>query len=55
MLDRDHYRQALPVLGKPAPDECYGYFPPQRLGGDGTPGTLRRVKLREHLDYLAGL
>lgn len=55
VMDRDYFREALPRLGRLAADECYGYFPPKAMGGDGTPDTLQKVKLREHLDILAGL
>ena len=55
IFDRDVFREALPRLGPPGPDECYGYLPPKALGGSGAPETLHRVKLREHLALLAQL
>lgn len=55
VLDRDYFLEALPRLGAPGVDECYGYFPPKAMGGDGTPDTLQKVKLREHLTLLAQL
>ena len=55
VMDRDYFLEALPRLGKAAADECYGYFPPRAMGGDGTPDTLQKVKLSEHLAFLAAL
>lgn len=55
VMDRDYFHEALPRLGRPAVDECYGFMPPKALGGSGTPDTLERVKLREHLAFLGVL
>lgn len=53
VLKRDLFEEALPKLGPPARDECYGFHPAIALGGPGTADTLRKVKLREHLALLA--
>lgn len=49
------FEQAVMRLGVLDIDECYGYFPPQVMGGSGTSDTLQRVKLREYLYFLAEL
>lgn len=49
------FEKALPLLGAPARDECYGFEPALALGGPGTLETIRRVKIREHLGILAQL
>ena len=55
VLLRAEFRHAAQRLGAPADDECFGFFPAIALGGDGSPGTIRKVKLREHLALLAQL
>jgi hypothetical protein len=52
-LDGRLYWKALPRLGRPAADECYAFVPALVMGGPGTAETLHRVKLREHLGFLA--
>ncbi len=47
-----HARQKLGDLGR---DECYAFEPALALGGAGTPDTIRRVPMREHLAILAQL
>ena len=47
-----NFKEALQRLGKPAYDECYGYFPLLSLGGAEKPENLQKVKLREHLDLM---
>ena len=49
------HEQMLPRIGPPARDECYAFEPALALGGPGTPDTIRRVKIREHLAILAQL
>jgi hypothetical protein len=49
------YRQALPRLGPPARDEVYAYVPTLALGGAEDASALQKVKLREHLSFLAQL
>jgi hypothetical protein len=53
VLKQDLFKEALPKLGPPERDECYGFHPAIALGGPGTADTLRKVKLREHLALLA--
>ena len=55
VMDRDYFVEALPRLGRLTVDECYGFMPPKAMGGDGTPDTLAKVKLREHLAFLGVL
>ena len=55
VLDEPIFKQALPRLGPPAEDECYGYVPAIGLGGTHDPANLKKVKLREHLSILAQL
>lgn len=53
MVRASLFRQALPLVGPPALDECYAFEPALALGGPGTVDTIRRVKIREHLAILA--
>ncbi|HEX8212584.1 MAG TPA: GAD-like domain-containing protein [Longimicrobium sp.] len=53
MVFRKLHRAVTGKLGRPAPDECYGFVPALALGGPGTPETVQRMKLREHLSLLA--
>ncbi len=48
-LPRYPYREAVPRLGVPDLDECYGYAPLLAFGGSDSPDQLERVKLWEHL------
>ncbi|MGC9357936.1 MAG: T6SS immunity protein Tdi1 domain-containing protein, partial [Anaerolineae bacterium] len=54
-IDRLTYRKALPRLGAPARDEVYAYVPALALGGSEDASALQKVKLREHLSFLAQL
>jgi hypothetical protein len=54
-LKKDLYDAALPRLGRPGPDECFGFVPALALGGPETPENLQRVELREYLAILAEL
>jgi hypothetical protein len=54
-LNSDVYKKALPKLGAPKVDECYAFVPAMALGGSGEANTLQKVKLREHLAFLAQL
>lgn len=47
-----NFKEALQRLGRPAYDECYGYVPLLSLGGAEKQENLRKVKLREHLDFM---
>jgi hypothetical protein len=47
------YEDLSPVDPPLAPDECFGFFPPLSMGGEASMENVRRVKLREHLDFLA--
>jgi hypothetical protein len=51
------YLDTLPLhrLGSPERDECYAFASALALGGAGTSDTLQKVKLREHLAFLASL
>lgn len=51
-LKMKDFKEALQRLGRPAYDECYGYFPLLSLGGAEKPENLQKVKLREHLDLM---
>lgn len=51
----DYFTSALERLGPLAPGEIYGYFPSMRIGGSGEADTMRKVKLVEHLLFLAQL
>lgn len=55
VLKKDLYQEALQRLGLPEPNECYAFVPALALGGPGTVDTIERVKLREHLHFLAQL
>ena len=46
------FQEALQLLGAIAYDECYGYVPLLSLGGAEKPESLRKVKLREHLELM---
>jgi hypothetical protein len=48
-LAMEPYRQAVPVLGQPDYDECFGYVPLLGLGGPEKVDHLKRVKVREHI------
>jgi hypothetical protein len=54
-LGRDLYVEALPRLGRPTPDECFGFVPALALGGARTAENLERVQAREHLAILVSL
>src|SRR5512145_1418682 len=54
-LRGDIYKQALPRLGPVDHNECYMFVPALVLGGPGTPESLEKDKLREHLAILAML
>ena len=45
-------KEALNMLGTVSYDECYGYVPLLSLGGAEKPESLRKVKLREHLELM---
>lgn len=55
VLRQDIYQEALQRLRTPEPDECYAFVPALALGGSGTSDTLEKVKLREHIGFLAEL
>lgn len=54
-VDSDYFTPALGRLGPLAPGEIYGYFPSMRMGGSGEVDTMRKVKLVEHLLFVAQL
>ena len=49
------YEKTKAKLGEPLFDECYGYFPALALGGSPSLKNLKKVKLNEHLEFLAQL
>ncbi|MGH9360619.1 MAG: GAD-like domain-containing protein [Thermoanaerobaculia bacterium] len=53
VIRRKLYRQAVKRLGKPAYDECYAFEPVLALGGSPKAKSLSKVKVREHLVFLA--
>lgn len=55
VVNRKLYRKVVRRLGPPNADECYAFVPALALGGPGTPDTVERVKLREHLGFLSQL
>jgi hypothetical protein len=55
VVNRKLFRKVVKRLGPPAVDECYAFVPALALGGPGTPETVEKVKLREHLGILAQL
>jgi hypothetical protein len=54
-LFRRVFKKALKRVGAPAADECYAFTPALALGGPGTPESVQKVKLKEHLSILAQL
>lgn len=52
-LDWEIYQKALSVLGPLTYEECFGYQPILALGGEPSPGNLRKVRMREYLGILA--
>jgi len=55
VLDITLFQKALKNLGSLEWDECYGFEPAIALGGSGTLDTLKKMKMREHLNILAQL
>lgn len=53
ILRRGLYQEAKQRLGPPNRDECFAFVPALALGGPGTAETVQRVKIREHLSFLA--
>lgn len=51
----DLFNEAVAKHGPPAADECYGFFPAIGMGGDVKAEYVKKVKLREHLVFLAQL
>jgi len=52
---RPMYARAVRTLGRPGLDECFGFFPALRAGGNRDVANLKRVKSREHFAILAQL
>lgn len=52
-LHGDIYEELSPIAPPLTPDECFGFFPPISLGGEPVIENVQRVKLREHLYFLA--
>lgn len=55
LLLKPDFRKVSKRLGPPEEGECYGFFPAIALGGDGSPESVRKVRLREHLALLSQL
>jgi hypothetical protein len=51
----DLFQVALQKFGELESDECYAFLPPLALGGEIDEAHLQKVKLREHLAFLADL
>lgn len=49
------FRRALKKLGALGPDEMYAFEPALSLGGSAQLSTLAKVKIEEHLNFLAQL
>jgi hypothetical protein len=49
------YLEARENLRIPEIDECYGFFPPLKLGGEMDIEDIEVVKLKEHLAFLSQL
>jgi hypothetical protein len=49
------FKKALKKLGTLEPDEMYGFVPAQALGGMADIKNVQKVKLQEHLSFLAQL
>ena len=49
------FRRALKKLGALGPDEMYAFEPSLSLGGSAQLSTLVKVKIEEHLNFLAQL
>lgn len=49
------FQAALAAHGELSADECYGFFPALALGGEMAPAFVQRVKIQEHLQFLAQL
>ncbi|WP_189064201.1 T6SS immunity protein Tdi1 domain-containing protein [Deinococcus seoulensis] len=47
------YEDLMPVDPLLTSEECFGFFPPITMGGEPSAETVQRVKLREHLHFLA--
>ncbi|GAA5503969.1 hypothetical protein Dxin01_03737 [Deinococcus xinjiangensis] len=52
-LHGDLYEELSPIEPPLTQDECFGFFPPISLGGEAVIENVQRVKLREHLYFLA--
>lgn len=52
-LHGDIYEELSPIKPPLTPDECFGFFPPLSMGGEAVIENVQRVKLREHLYFLA--
>lgn len=55
VLERPPYTAAVPRLGVPGIDECFGYVPLLGLGGSEDPAHLDRGGLWEHLAVITQL
>lgn len=55
ILERPPYTAAVPRLGVPGIDECFGYVPLLALGGSQDPAHLDRGGLWEHLAVIMQL
>ena len=49
------YASAAESMGRADYIECYGYLPALAIGGSETASHLRPMRLKEHMEFLAGL
>jgi hypothetical protein len=54
-IAESQYLEARESLRAPEIDECYGFFPPLKLGGELAIEDIEIVKLKEHLAFLSQL
>ena len=52
---QDYYKNACAKLGRPDPDQVFGYAPALQLGGEWGLDHLHRFKAIEHMTFLAQL
>ena len=53
ILEVPDFKKALKKFGPLQPDEMYGYKLPLAMGGDFNLANMEKMKIREHLAFLA--
>ena len=53
ILQQPAFKKALKKLGPLQSDEIYGYKLPLAMGGDFNVANMEKMKIREHLSFLA--